>query len=96
MYFENRGGPAFVISINEQVVGTVACNHGTQLVSGDAGIPDLPWDVSLKRAPDGPSFLTQHVEHLPLYFTQIGDEPESEFSTFPVAGPPGPTCPPPS
>jgi hypothetical protein len=47
---ENRGGPAFVVSINGIEVTRAACDVGAgPLVPGHAGVPDLPWDLAVTR-----------------------------------------------
>lgn len=92
--FENRGGPAFMVEIGTALMTTVACNSGTTLTPGQAGVPELPWDLKIIRVRDGSVLADLRVTELPRWFTQIGGDPENGLSAFPVSGPPGPSCPP--
>lgn len=89
----NRGGPAFVLSINGTDVATVRCNVGVQaLAPGVAGVPALPWHLTVTRQRDGRVIYTADVTQLPLWLVQIGED--FGTGTAPVSGPPGPKCPP--
>jgi hypothetical protein len=93
--FENRGGPAFSVQIGTAVIATVACNSGTTLTPGQGGVPVLPWDLKITRVRDGSVLADLRVTELPRWFTQIGEDAGGGgLSAFPVAGPPGPSCPP--
>jgi hypothetical protein len=93
--FENRGGPAFTVQIGAAVIATVACNSGTTLTPGQAGVPVLPWDLKVIRVRDGNVLVDLRVTELPRWFVQIGgDAGGGGLSAFPVAGPAGPSCPP--
>ena len=90
---ENRGGPEFVVSINGTEVTRVACDVGAApLTPGQAGVPLLPWDLSVTRPADGKVILTARVTELPRWLFQMGDG--IGLGTVAVAGPPGPSCPP--
>lgn len=94
---ENRGGPSFRILIDGVVVATVGCvdgGGGATLVPGQGGVPKLPWDLSVVRVRDGKVELTEHVDALPRWLFQLGGDFGPSLGTEPVAGPPGPTCPP--
>jgi hypothetical protein len=94
--FENRGGPAFTIEIGTAVMATVACDSGATLTPGQAGVPALPWALKVSRVRDGTVLANLQVTELPRWFTQIGEDAGGGgLSAFPVAGPPGPSCPPP-
>jgi hypothetical protein len=94
LYLENRGGPAFSVEFANEVLQTVGCNTGAELTPGQNEVPQLPWELALVRVRDGSTILVAQVTELPRYFTQIGEDPESSLGSMPVAGPPGPTCPP--
>jgi len=91
---DNRGGPAFTVLIGGVEVARVSCDAGASISPGQAGVPDLPWDLSVVRVRDGTVVLEAHVVALPRWFTQIGDDTGGGgLSTVAVAGPPGPSCP---
>jgi hypothetical protein len=94
LWVENRGGPAVTLEIAGTPVATVACDSGAELVPGQSGVPTLPWDLRILRLRDGALLLQVHVTDLPRWFVQIGENPEDGLSGAPIAGPPGPSCPP--
>ena len=76
---------------------TVGCFDGegvATLVPGQGGVPKLPWELSVVRVRDGTVQLTAHVDALPRWLTQMGDDFGGGLATEPVAGPVGATCPP--
>lgn len=90
---ENRGGPSFVVNINGADVATVGCNVGASpLAPGVAGVPALPWHLTVTRQRDGRVVDTVDITRLPQWLVQIGED--IGMGSTPVAGPPGPTCPP--
>jgi hypothetical protein len=96
LIFENRGGPTFTVQIGTAVMATVGCDAGATLIPGQGGVPALPWDLKVSRVRDGTVLVDLRVTELPRWFTQIGSEAGGgSLSAFPIAGPPGPSCPPP-
>lgn len=92
---ENRGGPAFVVNINGSDVVTVECNVGVYpLAPGNDSLSALPWHLRVARQRDGRIIYEGEVTKLPLWLVQIGED--IGLGSTAVAGPPGPTCPPPS
>ena len=91
---ENRGGPGFVVRINGTDVARAPCTGpGVYPLSpGEAGVPALPWAMSVTRQRDGKVILTADVSHLPMWLFQMGDE--IGLNAVAEAGPPGPSCPP--
>jgi hypothetical protein len=91
---QNRGGPAFVVRINDRDVTTVACGSGATLTPAQGGVPELPWTLAVVRMRDGNVVLMASVMELPRWLVQIGDATVGALATVAVAGPPGPSCPP--
>ena len=90
---ENRGGPEFVVTINGKAVANVGCNVGaTPLAPGNAGVPPLPWALTVTRQRDGAVVLSATLTQLPQWLFQMGDD--IGLGSTAVAGPPGPSCPP--
>ena len=90
---ENRGGPGFVVNLNGTDVAIVGCNVGVSpLAPGTAGVPALPWRMTVTRQRDGRVVYTGVVTQLPQWLVQIGED--IGMGSTAVAGPPGPTCPP--
>ena len=89
---ENRGGPAIVVRVDGVEVATVACDSGTMLTPGVGGVPPLPWAMTVIRQRDNAVVLTAQVSDLPKWLVQIGTD--VGLGSVPVAGPPGPSCPP--
>jgi hypothetical protein len=92
LYVENRGGPALDVTINDIDTVAVPCEGYPTLIPGEAGIPPLPWAVSVTRSRDGVVVYSGLVSSLPAWFVQIGDTVLGLGFT-PVSGPAGPTCP---
>jgi hypothetical protein len=93
LYIENRGGPAFTVMINGMVAADVGCGTAPMLFAGQDAVPPLPWDLKISRDRDGSVLVDERVTELPKWFVQIGDAALGLGG--PVAGPPGPSCPPP-
>jgi hypothetical protein len=91
---ENRGGHAFEVRIGGTAVATVACDSGAAIAPGKDGVPVLPWDLTVIRLADRSVVLSTHVAALPRWFVSFGDNVGGPLDTAPVAGPPGPSCPP--
>jgi hypothetical protein len=89
---ENRGGPTLFVSINGSDVASVGCNEATTLTPGRAGLPELPWTLSIVRRLGTPPVFTGAVTSLPRWYLQIGDTSLGLGSTPPVG--PAVTCPP--
>ena len=93
LYLENRGGPPFTVRIDGTDIITVACDSAPTLTPGQDNVPQLPWDLTIVRVGDASTLADVHLNQLPRWFVQIGDEPLG-ISSNPVSGPPGPGCPP--
>ena len=89
---ENRGGPAFVVLAGDIEVARIPCNGGATVIPGRGFVPPLPWDLTVVRSSDGSVVLRETVADLPKFLFQIGDQ--IGLGMTPVAGPPGPACPP--
>jgi hypothetical protein len=89
---ENRGGPAFVVRAGDIEIARIQCNDGATVIPGRDSVPPLPWDLSVVRSSDNSVVLRATVTDLPRFLFQIGDQ--IALGTSPVAGPPGPPCPP--
>jgi len=92
LYFENRGGPTLNVRINGADAINVPCNGYPTLIPSEAGLPPLPWTVSVARTRDGSVVYSGLVATLPAWFVQIGDSVLG-LNFTPVSGPAGPTCP---
>jgi hypothetical protein len=88
---ENRGGPDLLVKVNDQPVASVACGDGTSIRPGVDGVPQLPWDLSIRRAQDNVTLWTGVVSSLPGWYAQIGDL-ATGVSKNAIGGPPGPPC----
>ena len=81
------------MSINGKDVASVGCNVGASpLAPGTADVPALPWHLMVVRQRDRRVVYTAEVTQLPEWLVQIGED--VGMGSTPVAGPPGPTCPP--
>jgi hypothetical protein len=89
---ENRGGPAFVVLAGDIEIARIPCNGGATVIPGRGLVPPLPWDLTVVRSSDGSVVRRATVTDLPQFLVQIGDQ--IWLGTTPVAGPPGPPCPP--
>lgn len=85
-----RGNPAAIVTIGTVEVARITCDVGAQVAPNDPGLPALPWDVRVVRLSDGRVLLSNRITDLPKWITIIGTE--AAMTTFPVAGPPGPSC----
>ena len=89
---ESRGGPTLVVAVNGSEVARVECNDTATLVPGEAGLPPLPWTVSIARELDAVTVFSGQVTALPQWYLQIGDSALGIGSTPPIG--PAVTCPP--
>jgi hypothetical protein len=87
-----RGNPPVNIEIGQVVVLRLGCDRGGGVLPGASGMPPLPWDVRVTRQTDGRVLLSSRVTELPRWIEIIGRD--AGVSSVPVAGPPGPSCPP--
>jgi hypothetical protein len=87
-----RGDPPVIIEIATFEAIRLPCGVGGVVQPGEAGVPPLPWDLRVVTQGDGRVLLATRVTELPRWLTIFGDE--AGLSMFPVAGPPGPSCPP--
>jgi len=85
-----RGNPAAIMTIGTVEAARITCDLGAQVAPNDPGIPALPWDVRVVRQGDGHVLFSDRITDLPKWITIIGTE--TSITSFPVAGPPGPSC----
>lgn len=85
-----RGNPPVIVEIGQAVAVRLACDAGHEVVPGASGTPPLPWDLRVITQGDGRVLLSSRVTELPRWIEIIGGE--AGISSFPVAGPPGPSC----
>ena len=91
---ENRGGPALSVRIDDIEVLQLPCDGSRQIAPGVNGVPRLPWSsVTIARVRDDVVVASQAIADLPVWYVQLGGQ-SLGFSKNPVAGPPGPSCPP--
>jgi hypothetical protein len=89
---ENRGGPRLYVSVNGSDVATVGCNEVSTIAPGRAGVPDLPWTLSIVRELGTPPIFTGEITALPRWYLQVGETSLGVGSTPPIG--PAVTCPP--
>lgn len=89
---ENRGGPTLVVSVNESEVATIECNDASTLTPGQAGLPELPWTLSIVRKQGALPVFTGQITALPQWYLQIGETSLGLGTTPPIG--PAVTCPP--
>jgi hypothetical protein len=87
---DSRGGPPVIIEIGALEATRVACSAGASVTLGQAGVPQLPWDLRVVRQNDGRVLLSTTVTELPHWVLLIGDS--VLMAATPAAGPSGPPC----
>jgi hypothetical protein len=81
------------VGIGQVVVLRLGCDAGGEVLPGASGMPPLPWDVRVTSQTGGRVLLSSRVTELPRWIEITGRD--AAVASFPVAGPPGPSCPPP-
>ena len=61
VYIVNVDGPAVDLLLDEQVIASVECGATATLVPGAGGIPELPWELTV-RSSDGAVLGTPSVD----------------------------------
>lgn len=88
---DSRGAPLVIIEIGTFEAARIACDAGGIVTPGEAGVPQLPWDLRVVKQSDGRVLLSSRVTQLPQWIVMFGED--VGIGSTPVAGPQGRPCP---